>query len=130
MSSYPFDPRYDWTVLKETEHVLISTCPIGQDLRILVQFKKKVMRPQANNVIYRFYDFIGVMYGWKKEFPRLTPLNFSYRRFMPLRFENSNAGDGRCFAYIYLEPEEQGAVYDIMEAYDEIFSRYTVLRGL
>lgn len=125
-----FDPVYNWNIVKETDYLKVGTSKIERDLRVQLVFKKEVPRPQCNRVIYRFYDYMGVVLGWRQSFPNVTPLHLSYKRFNPLKLMNTQYEDDvRCLNYIHLSENEKHAVYDAIEAYDAVFSEFCKFRG-
>lgn len=116
-----FGPVYHWTTAKTTGAVEISTALVVSDLRVRIRILRDAEKPQANVVIYRFYDFVGVILGWKRELPKITPLSWSHRRYVPLKTYNTK-DESRGLAFIHLNEDEQGIVYDIMDSYDDVFS--------
>ena len=125
-----FGPVYNWVLVTETKDVTVSVCYISNDMRVQISLKRNAEPPQANSVVYRFYDYMGVVLSWKRMFPLLTPLRWSHRRFVPVKFTNTKNSDLRCLGYIHLNVSEQDAIYDIMDSYEAVFEKFCELRGL
>lgn len=120
----------DWRTTFESNKIIVGVCnQVNTDFVVQIQVKMEVDAPQSNCVVYRFYDYAGVLTDWRHLPPDLVPLRFSVRRFVPVLFFNSRNVIMESSDYIYLGDHNADVVCDIIKSYDSVFSEFSRFRN-